>query len=90
MDKNPMSLDVSMLEDIDTTIVNTIQILPKIAQVLLDVIPIRQFGIALSCSSTVQDQGAHSPALAAVIGLAGLMDVGDAIPPLLGGCDSRW
>ena len=84
MDQNPMSLDVSMLEDIDTTIVNTIQILPKIAQLLLDVIPIRQFGIALSCSSTVQDQGAHTPALA-VIGLAGLMDVGDAIPPLFWG-----
>ena len=57
----------------------------SLAKVLLDVLPVRQFGIALSCSSTVQDQGAHTPALArVVVGCGGCYLV---VYPHFGGCD---
>ena len=56
-----------MMDQHPDTKIEAIQIYKSrksLAKVLLDVIPIRQFGIALSCSSTVQDQGADTPALA--------------------------
>jgi hypothetical protein len=56
-----------MMDQHPDTKIEAIQIYKSrksLAKVLLDVIPIRQLGIALSCSSPVQAHGADTPALA--------------------------